>query len=64
MLTWGIALFGLIPLVAKGYGYLGYIGLFVVVLPVIGKGLLTSHVWFEDEVDEVDEFLAKGEVVQ
>ncbi|MFY9188662.1 MAG: hypothetical protein WAO22_05305 [bacterium] len=64
VLTWGIALFGLIPLVAKGYGYLGYIGLFVVVLPVIGKGLLTSHVWFEDEVDEVDEFLAKGEVVQ
>ena len=46
----------LIPLVAKGYGYLGYIGLFVVVLPVIAKGLLTSHVWFEDEVDEVDEF--------
>lgn len=37
--TWGIALFGLIPLVAKGYGYIGYIALPVVVLPILYKGL-------------------------
>lgn len=34
-LAFGIAQFGLIPLVAKGYGYLGYITIAVVVIPFI-----------------------------
>lgn len=45
--TWGIALFGLLPLIAKGYGYIGYIALPVVVIPVILKGL-TKFRWFPE----------------
>lgn len=33
--TFAIAQFGLIPLVAKGYSYLGYISIVVVIIPVI-----------------------------
>lgn len=32
--TWSIARFGLIPLVAKGYGFLGYLGIPVLIIPV------------------------------
>lgn len=35
ILTFSIAQFGLIPLVAKGYAYLGYVTLIAVVIPVI-----------------------------
>lgn len=42
LITWGIALYGLIPLVAKGYGYIGYIALPVVVIPIIYKGVTGS----------------------
>ncbi len=45
LITWGIALFGLIPLVAKGYGYLGALSLPLLVLPVILIGLLRSGGW-------------------
>ena len=34
-LTFSIAQFGLIPLVAKGYSYLGYISIFVVIIPIL-----------------------------
>jgi len=37
-ITWAIALLGLIPLVAKGYGYIGYASLVVIVIPVLLKG--------------------------
>ena len=40
LLTFSIAQFGLIPLVKKGYGYLGYITLIVVVVPVIIHAIL------------------------
>ena len=36
-LTWSIALFGLIPLVAKGYSFIGYIAIPMIVLPVFYK---------------------------
>jgi len=39
-ITWSIAQFGLIPLIAKGYGTLGYISIFVIILPVIIKGIV------------------------
>lgn len=35
LLTFGIAQFGLIPLVNKGYGYLGYLTIIVIVIPFI-----------------------------
>ena len=38
IITWGIALFGLIPLIAKGYGYIGYIAVFAIIIPVLLKG--------------------------
>ncbi len=38
-LTWSIAQFGLIPLVARGYGFLGYVGIVVIILPVLFKGI-------------------------
>lgn len=34
VLTWSIARFGLIPLVARGYGFLGYLGIPVLIIPV------------------------------
>lgn len=37
LLTWSIALFGLIPLVAKGYNFLGYIGIPMIIIPVFYK---------------------------
>jgi uncharacterized membrane protein YkvI len=38
--TWMIAQFGLIPLIAKGYGTLGYISVFVIIIPVIFRGII------------------------
>lgn len=38
--TWMIAQFGLIPLIAKGYGTLGYVSVFVIIIPVILKGII------------------------
>ncbi|SHI50607.1 Uncharacterized membrane protein YkvI [Dethiosulfatibacter aminovorans DSM 17477] len=40
ILTWCIAQFGLIPLIAKGYGTLGYIAVFVIILPLLVKGVI------------------------
>lgn len=40
ILTWSIAQFGLIPLVAKGYGTIGNIALILLVIPIISKGLI------------------------
>ncbi|MFC2164103.1 hypothetical protein ACFLT2_03790 [Acidobacteriota bacterium] len=40
VITWAIALFGLIPLIAKGYGYIGYIAIFALIIPVLLFGLL------------------------
>lgn len=40
VLTWCIAQFGLIPLIAKGYGTLGYISVFVIIIPLIVKGVM------------------------
>lgn len=37
LITWSVAQFGLIPLVAKGYGTLGWISIFVIIIPVILK---------------------------
>lgn len=34
IITWSIARFGLIPLVAKGYGFLGYLGIPILIIPV------------------------------
>jgi uncharacterized membrane protein YkvI len=42
-ITWSIAQFGLIPLVAKGYGTLGYVSLFVIIIPLILKGTLQKE---------------------
>jgi uncharacterized membrane protein YkvI len=41
LLTFSIAQFGLIPLVAKGYSYLGYISIITVIIPVFLR-------WFKD----------------
>ncbi len=38
--TWMIAQFGLIPLIAKGYGTLGYVAVFVIIIPVIFRGIV------------------------
>lgn len=35
ILTWSVAQFGLIPLVAQGYKYIGYITLLIIILPVL-----------------------------
>ncbi len=39
ILTWCIAQFGLIPLIAKGYGTLGYVSIFVIILPILFRGI-------------------------
>ncbi len=52
ILTWIIALAGLLPLIQVGYGYLGYVGLFLVALPAIAIGLKNSRNWnFDQEED-------------
>ena len=40
IITWSIAQFGLIPLIAKGYGTLGYISIIVIIIPVLLKGFI------------------------
>lgn len=40
ILTWSVAQFGLIPLVAKGYGTIGNIALILLVIPIVTKGLI------------------------
>src|SRR5665648_24557 len=40
IVTWCIAQFGLIPLIAKGYGTLGYISIFVIILPLLIRGII------------------------
>ncbi|MFW6280842.1 MAG: hypothetical protein ACOC2I_03205 [Halanaerobium sp.] len=37
LFTWMIARFGLIPLVERGYSFLGYLGIFVLIIPVFYK---------------------------
>jgi len=46
LITWSIALFGLIPLIAKGYGYIGYVSIFVIIIPVLFKGFFKKD-WVE-----------------
>jgi uncharacterized membrane protein YkvI len=36
--TWGIALFGLLPLISKGYGTLGVLAIPLIIIPVLVKG--------------------------
>lgn len=38
--TWCVAQFGLIPLIAKGYGTIGYIAIFVIIAPLIIRGII------------------------
>lgn len=45
LITWGIALFGLIPLIARGYGYMGTLSFPLLIIPVIFIGLLRSKDW-------------------
>ena len=45
LITWAIAQFGLIPLIAKGYGTIGYIAIFVIIIPVLIKGFIDSRKW-------------------
>lgn len=47
ILCWLIAQFGLIPLVAKGYGTLGYVGIFAIIIPVLLKGFLKAKKWWQ-----------------
>ena len=42
LLTFAIAQFGLIPLVSTGYGYLGYLTIFVVLIPFIVHMFMTK----------------------
>lgn len=42
LLTFAIAQFGLIPLVSTGYGYLGYLTIFVVFIPFVIHMILTK----------------------
>jgi uncharacterized membrane protein YkvI len=39
VITWSIAQFGLLPLIAKGYGTLGYVAIFVIIIPLLVKGI-------------------------
>ncbi len=48
LITWAIALFGLLPLIAKGYGYLGSIAIFLLVIPILFVGLFRSGSWKAD----------------
>lgn len=52
-LTWSIAQFGLIPLVARGYGFLGYVGIVIIILPVLIKGLKGWKVEDAEQKQEV-----------
>jgi uncharacterized membrane protein YkvI len=38
--TWCVAQFGLIPLIAKGYGTIGYIAIFVIIIPLLIRGVM------------------------
>ncbi|MBZ9686986.1 hypothetical protein G9F72_011685 [Clostridium estertheticum] len=38
--AWCVAQFGLIPLISKGYGTIGYISIFVIILPLLIKGII------------------------
>ncbi|MCK8816882.1 hypothetical protein MWH28_05780 [Natroniella sulfidigena] len=42
-ITWGIALFGLIPLVARGYNFLGVLGIPMIIIPVLYKLFLSKE---------------------
>lgn len=59
IMAFGIAQFGLIPLVAKGYGYLGYITIAVVVIPFTIHmvmsllGLLNKSEVLEDKTEKI-----------
>lgn len=52
VITWSIAQFGLIPLVAKGYGTLGSVSLFVIIIPVILKGVIGWKTSDQNENEE------------
>ena len=59
ILTWSIAQFGLIPLIAKGYSMVGYLTLFVVVIPVLIRGILG---WKKPVETSLEEKIKKFEV--
>lgn len=58
IVTWCIAQFGLIPLIAKGYGTLGYIAVFVIILPLLIKGIIGWKPVSEDESTDNDQNVA------
>lgn len=43
VVTWSIALFGLIPLIARGYGYIGYVAVFALIIPVLVMGTVRER---------------------
>jgi uncharacterized membrane protein YkvI len=45
LITWGIALFGLIPLIAKGYGFMGMFSFPLLVVPILLIGVMRSGKW-------------------
>lgn len=51
IITWSIAQFGLIPLIAKGYGTLGYVSIFVIIIPVLVKGFIGLNTKSETMVE-------------
>lgn len=47
IVTWSVALFGLIPLIAKGYRFLGYLAIVFLIPPLLIKGILYEKQWWE-----------------
>ncbi len=45
IVTWAIALAGLIPLIAKGYGTVGYLAIPFIIIPVLYKGFRHGREW-------------------
>jgi len=48
LITWGIALFGLIPLISQGYKYIGYISLPIVIIPILFRGIFKND-WHKQD---------------
>lgn len=52
LITWAIALFGLIPLISIGYGVLGYVGTFAIIIPVIYLGIWRGRAKRKEDKNE------------